>query len=101
MTISQTLGAAATVLVAAGYVPQISHLIRERCTAGISVPAFSLWLTASALFLVHAVLIEDAVFVVAQSITFAAGGIIVALCKTYKGHVCPFHARPGQARRRR
>jgi uncharacterized protein with PQ loop repeat len=101
MTISQILGAAAIVLVVAGYIPQISHLIRERCTAGVSVPAFSLWLTASALFVVHAALIDDAVFVVAQSVTFAAGGIIVALCKTYKGHVCPLHARPGQARRRR
>ena len=101
MTISQILGAAATVLVVAGYLPQISHLIRERCTAGLSIPAFSLWLAASALFLVHAALIDDAVFVVAQSINLAAGGTIVALCKTYQGHVCPFHATRGQARRRR
>ena len=101
MTISQILGSAATLLVIAGYMPQISHLIRERCTAGISVPAFALWLTASALFLVHAALIDDVVFVVAQSINLTAGGIIVALCRTYEGHVCPFHARPGQARRRR
>jgi uncharacterized protein with PQ loop repeat len=101
MTISQMLGAAATVLVIAGYIPQISHLVKERCTAGISVPAFSLWLTASALFLVHAAIIDDAVFVVAQSINLAAGGTIVALCKTYKGHVCPFHGGAAAARRRR
>jgi uncharacterized protein with PQ loop repeat len=100
VTISAILGATATVLVIAGYVPQIGHLIRERCSAGISVPAFSMWLAASALFLVHAALIDDAVFVVAQSINLAAGGIIVALCRTYQGQVCPFHAR-GQARRRR
>ena len=101
MTTSAILGAAATVLVIVGYLPQISHLIKERCTAGISVPAFSLWMAASALFLVHAALIDDAVFVVAQSINFTAGGIIVALCKTYKGHVCPFHGGSGRPRRRR
>jgi uncharacterized protein with PQ loop repeat len=101
MTTSQIIGAAATVLVVAGYMPQISHLIKERCTAGLSVPAFSLWLTASALFLVHAVLIDDAVFVVAQSINLGAGGVIVALCRTYEGHVCPFHGGPDRARRRR
>ena len=100
MTISAILGAAATGLVIVGYLPQINHLIKERCTAGISIPAFSLWMAASALFLVHAALIDDAVFVVAQSINLAAGGIIVALCKTYKGHVCPFHGGPSQARRR-
>jgi uncharacterized protein with PQ loop repeat len=101
LTISEILGAAATVLVITGYLPQISHLIRERCTAGISVPAFSLWLAASALFLVHAALIDDAVFVVAQCINLTAGGTMVALCRTYEGRVCPFHARQGQARRRR
>ncbi len=96
MTISAILGAAATVLVIVGYMPQIKHLIGERCTAGISIPAFSLWMAASALFLAHAALIDDAVFVVAQSINLTAGGIIVALCKTYKGHVCPSHGGSGQ-----
>jgi len=101
MTISQILGGAATLLVIAGYMPQISHLIRERCAAGISIPAFSLWMAASALFLIHAVLIDDAVFVVAQSINLGAGGIIVTLCRTYEGQLCPLHAKPSPARRRR
>ena len=101
MTISAMLGAAATVLVIFGYVPQIGHLIRERCSAGISVPAFSMWLAASALFLIHAALIDDVVFVVAQIVSVTAGGIIVALCRTYKGHLCAFHAGRGHGRPRR
>src|SRR5688572_12741403 len=62
VTMSEGLGMMATGLVIAGYVPQIGHLIKERCTAGISVPAFLVWCVASTLFLVHAALIDDSVF---------------------------------------
>jgi uncharacterized protein with PQ loop repeat len=62
MTTTQILGFVATGLVVVGYIPQIVHLIKERCTAGISVAAFSLWCAASVLFLIHAVVIRDAVF---------------------------------------
>ena len=34
-------------LAGAAYVPQISHLIRARCSAGISRLAFGVWLLAS------------------------------------------------------
>ena len=54
MTTTQILGFVATGLVIVGYIPQIVHLIKERCTAGISISAFSLWCTASLLFLIHA-----------------------------------------------
>jgi len=43
MTPSKILGFVGTGLVASGYVPQIVHLITERCTAGIGVPGFSVW----------------------------------------------------------
>lgn len=41
MTTTQILGFVATGLVIVGYIPQIVHLIKERCTAGISISAFS------------------------------------------------------------
>jgi uncharacterized protein with PQ loop repeat len=91
MTTSQVLGIVATGLVIGGYVPQIVHLARERCTAGISVPAFALWCLASCLFLIHAAMIEDAVFVGVQTVNLVAGGLIVGFCKKYEGEVCPFH----------
>jgi uncharacterized protein with PQ loop repeat len=100
VTVSEALGLAATGLVIAGYLPQIGHLIKERCTAGISVPAFLVWCVAAALFLVHAALIDDAVFVAAQSVNLAAGTIIVMFCKRYKGHRCPFHGGSVSPRRR-
>ena len=91
MTTSQVLGFAGTGLVIVGYIPQIVHLIKERCTAGISILAFSLWCSASLLFLIHATMIGDAVFVGVQVVNLVAGGLIVWFCKRYRGHVCPFH----------
>ena len=91
MTMSQALGALATGLVIAGYVPQIVHLIRERCTAGISLLAFSVWCVAALLFLIHAVMIDDAVFISVQAVNLVAGGVIVWFAKRYEGQVCPFH----------
>ena len=91
MTTTQILGFVGTGLVIVGYVPQILHLVKERCTAGISIPAFSLWCAASLLFLVHATMIGDAVFVLVQIVNLVAGGLIVVFCKRYEGEVCPFH----------
>jgi uncharacterized protein with PQ loop repeat len=93
MTTNQILGFVATGLVIVGYIPQIVHLIKERCTAGISISAFSLWCTASFLFLIHAATIGDAVFVGAQAVNLVAGGLIVGFCKRYEGQVCPSHRR--------
>lgn len=91
MSLSQILGFVGTGLVIGGYVPQIVHLIRERCTAGISIPAFSLWCAASFLFLIHAAALRDPVFVGVQTVNLVAGGLIVAFCKRYQGEVCAWH----------
>jgi uncharacterized protein with PQ loop repeat len=91
MTSTQILGFVATGLVIVGYIPQIVHLIKEHCTAGISISAFSLWCMASLFYLIHAVMIGDAVFIGAQTVNLLAGGLIVGFCKRYEGEVCPFH----------
>jgi uncharacterized protein with PQ loop repeat len=100
MTISPVLGVVATALVIAGYLPQVVHVIRERCTAGISTLAFAVWWCASLLFLVHAVMIGDAVFISVQAVNLTAGGVIVWFAKKYEGQVCPFHREAYGQRRR-
>jgi uncharacterized protein with PQ loop repeat len=90
MTTSQIFGFLGTGFVIAGYIPQIAHLVKEHCTAGISIPAFVLWCVASFLFLIHAAVIRDPVFVGVQTVNLVAGGLIVGFCKRYEG-VCPFH----------
>ena len=97
MDVSQILGFVGTGLVITGYVPQIYHLIKERCTAGLSLGAFGLWWSASLLFLIHATMIRDVVFVAVQTVNFVAGTVIVAFCKRYEGQICPFHATHGRA----
>ena len=91
VTISQLLGVVATGLVIAGYLPQIVHLIRERCTAGISVLAFSVWCVAAFLFLIHAAMIRDAVFIGVQTVNLVAGGLIIWFAKKNEGQVCAYH----------
>jgi uncharacterized protein with PQ loop repeat len=93
MNLSQFLGFLGTGLVIVGYVPQVFHLVRERCTAGISIPAFALWSLASLFFFIHATMIGDAVFVAVQVVNVVAGGLIVGFCKRYEGQVCPTHRR--------
>ena len=88
---SQILGFVGTGLVIVGYVPQVFHMIKERCTAGISMPAFALWCSASLLFLIHAAMIEDAVFVGVQVVNLIAGGFIVWFCRKHEGQVCSSH----------
>jgi uncharacterized protein with PQ loop repeat len=91
MITSQIFGVVGTGLVIVGYIPQILHLVKERCTAGISIPAFALWCSASLLFLIHATMIRDAVFIGVQVVNLVAGGAIVGFCKRYEGEVCPSH----------
>ena len=87
MSTSQILGAIGTTLVIVGYVPQIGHLMRQHCTVGISILAFTLWCLASLLFLIHAAMIGDTVFVVVQAVNLGAGALIVGFCTKYKGEV--------------
>ena len=101
MNVSQLVGLIGTGLVIAGYVPEIYHLIKERCTAGLSLPAFAVWLVASLLFPIYAVLIRDLVFVGVQVVSLVAGGVIVAFCERYDGHVCAYHLRAYSASARK
>src|ERR1043166_6346849 len=91
MPVSQLLGIVGTLMVVAGYVPQVRHLIKEHCSAGVSTPAFVLWCSSSLLFLVHAVMIRDAVFVSVQILSRAANGTVVFYSRQYRGQFCPIH----------
>ena len=92
--ISQAVGFLGTALVLAAYFPQIVHLVRERCSYGLSERAFIVWMLASLLFLVHAVVIRDPVFMVLQGLNVAADGIIVVFAHRYEDGVCAIHFAP-------
>lgn len=98
MNIAEILGFAGTGVVAVAYVPQIIHLHKEHCSAGISLKAYSLWCVSSALFLIHAVMIRDTVFIVVQLINLVAIAVITILVKRYGRHVCLRHLQAPQSR---
>lgn len=78
-------------LAAGAYVPQIWHLIRERCAAGISRVAFSVWLLSSVLVASHAIAIGAVVFVVLGVVQTAATGVIVMYAARYEHSYCTTH----------
>ena len=86
-----TLGLIGALIAGYAYLPQIGHLIKERCSAGISRSAFGLWVLSSILVTTSAVMQGAAVFIILGVIQIAATGIIVIFSTKYQGQVCEFH----------
>lgn len=78
-------------LAGAAYVPQISHLIRVHCSAGISRLAFGVWLAASLLVTTHAVAIRAVVFVVLGVIQLGATVLVLIYSTKYENSSCTIH----------
>ena len=96
MTITEVAGFAGAGLAGAAYVPQISHMVRARCSAGISRLAFEAWLLASVLTTARAVAIGAAVFVVLGGIQIVATTLIMLYAARYKDTPCPAIPPPAQ-----
>jgi hypothetical protein len=91
LAITEIAGFAGAGLAGAAYVPQISHLIRARCSAGVSRLAFAVWLLASVLVTVRAIAIGAGVFIVLGGIQIVATTLIVVYAARYKDRPCPVH----------
>ena len=91
LTTTEIAGFAGAGLAGAAYVPQISHLIRARCSAGISRLAFEVWLLASVLVTARAIAIHAGVFIVLGGIQIVATALIMVYAARYKDTPCPIH----------
>ena len=91
LTVTEIAGFAGAGLAGAAYVPQISHLIRARCSAGISRLAFEVWLLASLLTTVRALAIHAGVFIAVGGIQIVATALIMLYATRYKDAPCPVH----------
>ena len=78
-------------LAGAAYIPQISHLVREHCSAGLSRVAFGTWLVASLLVTAHAIAIGAIVFVMLGVIQLAASALILIYSTKYAHSYCAIH----------
>ena len=91
LTATQIGGVVGAGLAGAAYVPQIAHLIRAHCSAGISRLAFGVWLLSSLLITARAVAIGAGVFIVLGAIQIVATALIVVCATRYKDTPCPVH----------
>jgi len=95
MTVTEIAGFAGAGLAGAAYVPQIRHLVKAHCSAGISPPAFGVWLLAALLTTAQAIAIHAGVFIVLGGIEIVATALVMFYAARYKDTACLSHL-PGQ-----
>lgn len=59
--------------------PQLYNIFRYNKVSGVSIGTYSLLVMAMACYLIHAINIRDAVFVVAQSINILTNGLVLIM----------------------
>jgi len=85
------LGFAGIALCVLGYLPQIIHLIKEHCSAGLSPGAYCMWVIAALLLLTYAIAKRDPVFITLQGYHVGASTLILYYCLRYRGQLCEEH----------
>ena len=88
----QILGILGVAISVAAYVPQVVHLWREGCSAGVSSRAWAMWLISSVLILTLALHQREPVFIALQVVNLASITVTLLLARKYRGMVCDFHA---------
>lgn len=91
----ELIGVAGIAIGVVAYIPQVVHLAREHCSAGISSRAWAMWLASSVLVGTLALYRRDPVFIALQATSFASAAVILALARRYRGMSCAAHAHPG------
>jgi lipid-A-disaccharide synthase-like uncharacterized protein len=92
VSLFEVLGMAGIAISVLAYVPQVVHLGREHCSAGVSRRAWAMWLVSSVLIGTLALYRRDLVFILLQVSTLTSAAIILYLASKYRGMVCAFHA---------
>jgi lipid-A-disaccharide synthase-like uncharacterized protein len=95
MSVFEILGVAGIGISVLAYVPQVVHLGREHCSAGISSRAWAMWVVSGLLIGALALHRRDPVFILLQISTLTSAAIILGLAHKYRGMVCAFHAHSG------
>jgi lipid-A-disaccharide synthase-like uncharacterized protein len=88
------IGIAGVAISVVAYVPQVVHLARERCSAGVSNRAWTLWLFSSVLVGAVAVQRRDPVFILLQICSFISASLILLLARRYRDMRCESHVLP-------
>jgi lipid-A-disaccharide synthase-like uncharacterized protein len=89
----ELLGVAGIAISMLAYLPQVVHLAREHCSAGVSSRAWTMWLVSSVLIGALAVHRHDVVFILLQVSSLLSAAAILVLGHRYRGLVCEAHLR--------
>lgn len=87
----EIIGAAGIAISMLAYLPQVVHLAKEHCSAGISSRAWVMWLISSLLIGSLALHRHDLVFILLQVSSLASAAVILFLAHRYRGLVCETH----------
>jgi lipid-A-disaccharide synthase-like uncharacterized protein len=87
----EIIGAAGIAISMLAYLPQVVHLAKEHCSAGVSSRAWVMWLISSVLIGSLALHRHDPVFILLQISSLASAAIILFLAHRYRGLVCEAH----------
>lgn len=90
-TVFELLGIAGISIGVLAYLPQVVHLWREHCSAGVSARAWAMWLTSSLLIGALALHRHDPVFIALQASSLTSTVVIVFLTHRYRGMACEAH----------
>lgn len=85
------LGVVGVAISVVAYVPQVVHIARERCSAGVSNRAWTMWLFSSVLIGAVAVQRRDPVFILLQICSFISASLILLLAWRYRDMGCESH----------
>jgi uncharacterized protein with PQ loop repeat len=87
----EVLGIMGIAISVTAYVPQVVHLWREQCSAGISGRAWAMWLASGLLIGTLAVHRRDPVFILLQVANLTSTAAVLFLSWRYRGMVCDAH----------
>ena len=94
----EVLGVAGIAISVCAYVPQVVHLWREHCSAGVSTRAWAMWLTSGVLIGLLAMHRKDPLFILLQISSLTSAAVILLLARRYRGMACGTHAHLGPPR---
>jgi lipid-A-disaccharide synthase-like uncharacterized protein len=90
----EVLGMVGIGISTAAYLPQVVHLAKEHCSAGISVKAWAMWLTSSVLVGSLAIYRQDYVFTALAVSSLLSSALILMLARRFRGMTCETHRPP-------
>jgi lipid-A-disaccharide synthase-like uncharacterized protein len=88
----EVLGLAGIVISVLAYLPQVIHLARQHCSAGVSGRAWAMWLASSLMVGALALHRRDPLFILLQVSTLLSATVSVVLVHRYRGMICATHA---------